>query len=575
MEALAAGYGERVDQALAAAIARDLLVAAFEVDPARFASAAFDPSDTWSGRADRRAPRRSVSGIALLPYASPDVALSARAALIAGDRFDVEACGRTSRASRAGRRRATRGDPEHRPGRPGRPRRPGHRRDPGRAGRPGPHDPGAALPRPRRGRPRRPRDGARRWSATCSGRYGERLGPWLRLRVGSSLDDTIEATALVALIGATVGDPAAEAAEAYVEDEPRRDDLFNLQKVGYIARVLERTPAEAARSPTPSAASSGRSTSKPATRSRSRSPPPSRPTFTARPAAGRVGVAVSWDAPVDPATLTPDPSLTLTRTVVPPGRSRSDRLVEVTLRATFGPQAVAGCYSVVDVLPSGLAPVGEEGQRVAFCLSPGKGGTDQSPPSPRGHARDVHLGTGDPPVDPGLREPRPDARRRSSRSGRREGEARRDRVPAGRGYTWPPHPRDSRFVGRQVRAHACHRGVDEPVSPVRRKASGPLLLADISGYTGFLQSVTDAHRDDAFAGGQVPDAYGLVSSLLDGIIARIAPPFTISKIEGDAVFAFARDDDDVPAWPGDPRASRRLLRGVPRAARRGRTGRTT
>jgi Protein of unknown function (DUF2652) len=44
----------------------------------------------------------------------------------------------------------------------------------------------------------------------------------------------------------------------------------------------------------------------------------------------------------------------------------------------------------------------------------------------------------------------------------------------------------------------------------------------------------------------VPDAYGLVASLLDGIINRIAPPFTLSKLEGDAVFAFARSEDDVP-----------------------------
>jgi Protein of unknown function (DUF2652) len=77
-------------------------------------------------------------------------------------------------------------------------------------------------------------------------------------------------------------------------------------------------------------------------------------------------------------------------------------------------------------------------------------------------------------------------------------------------------------------------------------ASGPLLLADISGYTGFLQAVAAAHRDDAFAGERVPDAYGLVSSLLDGIVERLVPPFTLSKLEGDAVFAFARDDDDVP-----------------------------
>ncbi len=77
-------------------------------------------------------------------------------------------------------------------------------------------------------------------------------------------------------------------------------------------------------------------------------------------------------------------------------------------------------------------------------------------------------------------------------------------------------------------------------------ASGPLLLADISGYTGFLQSVARAHREDAFADGNIPDAYGLVSSLLDGIIERIVPPFKLSKLEGDAVFAFARDEDDVP-----------------------------
>jgi Protein of unknown function (DUF2652) len=84
----------------------------------------------------------------------------------------------------------------------------------------------------------------------------------------------------------------------------------------------------------------------------------------------------------------------------------------------------------------------------------------------------------------------------------------------------------------------------QPIQP--GPASGPLLLADISGYTGFLQAVTTAHRDDAFADGQVPDAYGLVSSLLDGIIGRMVPPFTLSKVEGDAVFAFARDEEDVP-----------------------------
>ena len=75
---------------------------------------------------------------------------------------------------------------------------------------------------------------------------------------------------------------------------------------------------------------------------------------------------------------------------------------------------------------------------------------------------------------------------------------------------------------------------------------GPLLLADISGYTSFLQSVAAAHRDDAFAGGTIPDAYAMMSDLLDGIVGRVVPPFTLAKLEGDAVFAFATEADPIP-----------------------------
>jgi len=82
-----------------------------------------------------------------------------------------------------------------------------------------------------------------------------------------------------------------------------------------------------------------------------------------------------------------------------------------------------------------------------------------------------------------------------------------------------------------------------------RAASGPLLLVDISGYTAFLQSVALAHKDDAFANGAIPDAYAMMSSLLDGIVTRVVPPFTLSKLEGDAVFAYATEDDAIPHGP--------------------------
>lgn len=77
-------------------------------------------------------------------------------------------------------------------------------------------------------------------------------------------------------------------------------------------------------------------------------------------------------------------------------------------------------------------------------------------------------------------------------------------------------------------------------------ASGLLLLADISGYTSFLQSVAVAHKDDAFADGAVPDAYAVMSNLLDGIVARVVPPFTLSKLEGDAVFAYGIESAELP-----------------------------
>ena len=77
-------------------------------------------------------------------------------------------------------------------------------------------------------------------------------------------------------------------------------------------------------------------------------------------------------------------------------------------------------------------------------------------------------------------------------------------------------------------------------------ASGALILADISGYTSFLRDVATAHRDDAFADGAVPEAYAILTRLLDGIVGRLAPPFTLSKLEGDAVFAYSDGTTKLP-----------------------------
>jgi hypothetical protein len=72
---------------------------------------------------------------------------------------------------------------------------------------------------------------------------------------------------------------------------------------------------------------------------------------------------------------------------------------------------------------------------------------------------------------------------------------------------------------------------------------GTLLLADISGYTAFLQAVGEAHGAEMTESGVVPEAYPVMTSLLDGIVQQLVPPFSLSKTEGDAVFAFAADAD--------------------------------
>ena len=304
------------------------------------------------------------------------------------------------------------------------------------------------------------------------GRFGERLGPWLRLRVGRFLDDTIEATALVALIGATVGDPAAEWAEAYVEENRAADDLFNLQQVGYLARVLERTPAEAA-TVTYAVAGIERTVDIEAGDAVSLTLTPAQAaTLTARPAAGRVGVAVSWDAPVDPASLAPDPSLTLgadgrargigsirpARGGDPPRDLRAASCRRLLLR---GRRAAIGAGAGRRGGPArGVLPVaGPRSHRLRHVSRPGR------------DPRDIHVGARDPAVDPRLREPRPDAR-----------DAARDPVggPAGSGPRRPSfsaasRPDVARTRERVVGEHGVHAQQD--AAPAARPGQVREVLA--------------------------------------------------------------------------------------------------
>ncbi len=56
------------------------------------------------------------------------------------------------------------------------------------------------------------------------------------------------------------------------------------------------------------------------------------------------------------------------------------------------------------------------------------------------------------------------------------------------------------------------------------------VIADISGYTGFLAGVELEHAQD------------IIADVMDTMVRRLRPPFRLAKFEGDAAFFYACGD---------------------------------
>ncbi|MFY9588350.1 MAG: DUF2652 domain-containing protein [Actinomycetota bacterium] len=66
---------------------------------------------------------------------------------------------------------------------------------------------------------------------------------------------------------------------------------------------------------------------------------------------------------------------------------------------------------------------------------------------------------------------------------------------------------------------------------------GCLIIADISGYTKYLTGVELDHSTD------------ILADLINTIVNAMAGTFTLAKLEGDAIFAYAADPDDLSEGP--------------------------
>jgi hypothetical protein len=375
LESLAGSAGARVDQALAADLAREMLIEEFQRDPSKLPPSSFDGSryQTNDGQ------------VALLPYSGGDLGLTARVALVAPDRFDGarlrQALNSVRDDAQATRERkllalaglASLGDPVL------------------PAIRDAAADPDLtvrerlylALAAASAGDDAT----ARTIERELLGSAGERLGPWLRLRVGDDLDDTIEATSLLALVAAGVGDPLAISLQAYVDANPPSESLTSLEQVTFARALLARLPAAPARFAYTVEGRRAVVDLEAAGSFNLTLTPTQALTLRLEPLGGEVAVATSWQVPATTAEMTRDPAVTIERTITPAGEIGDDQTVAVTLSVRLGAQSLRGCYSVTDLVPSGLVPVARletwpneeeeatdivppyliQGQRVEFC----------------------------------------------------------------------------------------------------------------------------------------------------------------------------------------------------------------
>jgi hypothetical protein len=352
---LATSGGPRIDQAVAAAIARDLLIADFGFDPAMLPPDAFDPATYPIQQQTNDVGGVMAAGLPLLPYGGPDARLTARVALVAADRFDrasvrdaliaVRDLPSTTRDLRiavlAGL--AGLGEPvlsDLRSAATATDLSVGERIDLA-LGFVAAGDDAAALAIER----------------DLLRTDGQQFGSWTRLHVGTTLDETVGATAGLALVAAGIGDPIAVSLAAYVDAKSARDELHVLDQIGVIERLLLRTPAAAASFAWTVDGSRKVVDLRPGRAFTVALTAAQRATLRLEPLTGQVGVAATWGEPVDLTTLPADPALGLTRTITPVGPIGPDTLVVVELTPTFGSQAILGGYEIVDLVPSGLAPV--------------------------------------------------------------------------------------------------------------------------------------------------------------------------------------------------------------------------
>lgn len=375
LQDLAWSSSARFDSSLAADMARTLLVDEFAVPEADLPPAAFAGVHG-----------HPPEGFALLPYASADLFLTARTAIVAPDRVPldfVRSALRTEADASASR----------------------ERRIVALAGLSGIGDDVLDELRATEAEDLTLRErawlalgyqaggdeaAAREIERSILAEHGQRLGPWVRLDGGRRTPESAEVTASMLLLAAQLRDPIAAEIARYLLDNPSSEYLADLEQIGFARSAIEWLPRQTARFAWTVDNERREETIEPGGAFTLRLTADQRRSFVLERLDGEIMVASAWTREAGAADLPDDPSVSIERTVSPADHAPADDFVRVTLDVTFADGAPAGCYQVTDLVPSGLAPAvvptgqwwdggggprvigpyAVEGQQVSWCVDP-------------------------------------------------------------------------------------------------------------------------------------------------------------------------------------------------------------
>jgi hypothetical protein len=200
--------------------------------------------------------------------------------------------------------------------------------------------------------------------------YGERFGPWVRLRVGNTLEDTSNAARLLLVLSARLGEQFAPDVLRYLDDHDSANKTTALERLAYIEATLDRLPRAAARFAWTVDGTRHVQEVRPGGSFELTLTAKQRAGLVLEPLDGRLEVVTSWAGPGG--TLPEGGDVKVTRSISPATGATESQLVRVTLSVTFGAHAENGCWMLREVLPSGLIPVGgswygSSGQSLSWC----------------------------------------------------------------------------------------------------------------------------------------------------------------------------------------------------------------